>query len=79
MRIIVDRQKLKESRVDENGFGICDCGKHRYPSKTMLVRFLSPLRLNGKPVADIWSESDFITGEVTIHAEIKYKTMLKKK
>jgi hypothetical protein len=70
MKIIVDREKLRESKYDENGFAVCECGDHRYPSKKMLVDFLRPLRLPG--TADIWSSSDLNQSTTTIHLEITY-------
>ena len=76
MKILVDRTKLKESHeqgaYDERNLAICKCGKHRWPSKLMFVRFLEQFK-DVKGIADIWSEQNSFKGTVIIHVEVKYK------
>jgi len=76
MRLVYDRNKIQESAdgkgYDERNLTICKCGKHRYPSKLMFIRFLEQFA-DVKGVADIWSESDWETGKVKIHVEVTYK------
>lgn len=76
MRMVYDRNKIQEN-IDSKGYddrnlAICKCGKHRYPSKLMFIRFLEQFA-DIKGVADIWSESDLDTGKVKIHVEVTYK------
>jgi hypothetical protein len=82
MRLIYDRNKIQES-VDAKGYDdrnltICKCGKHRYPSKLMFIRFLERF-VDVKGVADIWSESDVDTGKVKIHVVVEYKVFKDRK
>lgn len=61
MKLEYDRNKIREAieqkSYDERNLAICKCGKHRYPSKFMLIRFLAQFRdVVGK--ADIWSENN---------------------
>jgi len=71
MKIIVDKSKLT-GPYDARNLARCKCGKHSYPSKKMFVEFLKQFR-DIPGTADIWSESDWDTGIVTIHVEVKYK------
>lgn len=76
MRLVYDRNKIQES-IDEKGYddrnlAICKCGKHRYPSKLMFIRFLESF-VDIRGIGDIWSESDWDTGKIKIHVEVSYK------
>jgi hypothetical protein len=75
MRLVYDRNKIQEGidakAYDARNLAICKCGKHRYPSKLMFIRFLEQLS-DVKGVADIWSTQDWETGKVKIHIEVEY-------
>lgn len=78
MRLVYDRNKIQEGidakGYDERNLTICKCGKHRYPSKLMFIRFLEQFS-DLKGVADIWSESDWDTGRTKILVEVQYKVL----
>jgi len=82
MRLVYDRNKIQET-IDAKGYDaqnltICKCGKHRYPSKLMFIRFLEQFpELKG--VADIWSENDCTTGKIKIHVDVEYKVFKDRK
>lgn len=76
MRLLFDKNKIRESieakGYDERNLAICKCGKHRYPSKLMFIRFLEQFKdVDG--TADIWSVAHGEDGTVEIHVDIKYK------
>lgn len=72
MKIIYDKEKIKESRYDKRGLALSQSGLRRYPSKKMFIDFLRKYN-DIKGSVDIWSEVDNISNEVTIHLELKYK------
>ncbi len=76
MRLLYDQEKIKASvrsnAYDERNLAICKCGKHRYPSKLMFIRFLQQFK--GIPgTADIWSVTHHENGTVEIHVDVTYK------
>ncbi len=77
MKFVIDKYKIKEGEknhvYDERGLTICKCGKHSYPSKKMIYDWLRNNYKDVRGTAEIWSESNWDTGEVTICLEIKYK------
>lgn len=58
MKLIYDKAKIAEGikakAYDERNLTICKCGKHRYPSKLMLIRFLEQFK-DVEGDAEIWS------------------------
>jgi len=75
MKLSYDKQKIKESvnakAYDERNLTICKCGKHRYPSKLMFIRFLEQFKdVDGE--AEIWSIEHLENGSVEIHVDVKY-------
>lgn len=76
MRLNYDRAKIKESiranGYDERNLTICKCGKHRYPSKLMFIRFLEQFK-DVKGEAEIWSIQHWENGTVEIHVDLKYE------
>jgi hypothetical protein len=70
MKIIYDRSKLT-GKYNRRNLSICRCGKHRYPSKKMLVEFLKRFK-DVKGTAEVWSREDWDTSEVVITVEIHY-------
>jgi hypothetical protein len=77
LKFIIDKYKIKEGEknraYDERGLTICKCGKHKYPSKKMIYDWLKNNYSDVNGIAEIWSISDGVTGEVTIGLEIKYE------
>jgi len=76
MQLNYDENKIKESIgfdvYDERNLTICKCGKHRYPSKLMFIRFLEQFK-DVDATVDVWSMEHWDTGEVEIHIDLKYK------
>jgi hypothetical protein len=76
MKLLYDKVRIQEGIekevYDERNLAKCKCGKHRYPSKLMLIRFLEQFK-DVKGTADIWSNQNLDTDEITINLEIKYK------
>ena len=76
MKLIYDKAKITEGieakAYDERNLAICKCGKHRYPSKLMFIRFLEQFK-DVKGDAEIWSISHWEDGTVEIHVAVKYK------
>ena len=76
MKLLYDKQKIREGieskAYDERSLTICKCGKHRYPSKLMFIRFLEQFK-DVKGVAEIWSISHGDDGTVEINVAVKYK------
>ncbi|MEM3646575.1 MAG: hypothetical protein QW334_00320 [Thermofilum sp.] len=75
MKLIYDREKIEESikrgAYDDRNLAICACGKHRYPSKLMFIKFLENFK-DIKGEVEIWSEENLETGVVKIHVEVTY-------
>jgi hypothetical protein len=76
MRLIYDKPKIAEGieagAYDERNLAKCKCGKHRFPSKLMFIRFLEQFKgIQG--TADIWSMSHEENGTVEIHVDVTYK------
>lgn len=78
MKVNYDRAKIREGvqdgAYDERGLFKCveHKGRHRYPSKKMLIDFLEGFK-GVRGTADVWSTDDLTNGTVTIHCEIVYK------
>ena len=76
MKLSYDRTKIRESiqnkAYDERNLTKCKCGKHRYPSKLMFIRFLEQFT-DVKGSADIWSMNHQEDGTVEIHVDVKYR------
>ncbi len=78
MKVVYNKQKLQEGidnrMYDERNLAICFCGKHRYPSKLMLIKFFEQFK-DIKGTADIWSDRDLDECKVVIHCDITYKIL----
>jgi hypothetical protein len=76
VKLLFDKHKIKESldlkAYDKRNLAICKCGKHRYPSKLMFIRFLEQFR-DVPGTAEIWSVSHRENGTVEINVLVKYK------
>jgi len=76
MELIYDEAKIQEGLesggYDERNLTFCKCGKHKFPSKLMFIRFLEQFP-DVEGTADIWSIRHLEDGTVEIHVDLKYK------